>query len=354
MGVNIKIDVKDKELIEGLKSFAKELRTEMTKALDPVLDTAVDELRVTLMTVLDQNINVASTLPVGTKVPAGLNIPKTKSDLIKFIFNEDITKADWFQRSIGNKTVNDNSNVFVYDKGRIKNWQTVSDSSTYTGQESNFRERLIKGILIDAATGSMYKIHPDDVKGIKLECSKDTGETVNSEKKFNSYKNGGNIERRKFDAPYTRTAVWTIKQADAKQLVTGAFPLDPIITKIQEGDFATATELFTRNNRTGVFNDALERLEDIKKQTGLSGDLQTRQRVVQLINNLRIKKSIGDYTTKYTLFSSYDTSIEESEDKFFELMKQEIFLWKISNEDALFKALIKAADKVIKKYTSKG
>lgn len=354
MPVDIKFDVKDKALIDDLKKFANELKTEMTKALDPVLNNAVDELKANLMTIIDQTINVASTLPEGTKVPAGLNVSKTKSDLVKFIFGEDLTKADYFQRSLGNKTVSDSSRVFVYDNGRIKNWQTVSDSSTYAGQENTFKERLIGGIIIDAATGSMYKPHPDDIKGIKLECSKDTGETLNSDKKFNAYKQGGDISRRKYDAPYTRTAVWTVIQADAKRMVSGGFPLDPLLAKIQEGDFATATELLTLNNKGGAFNDALEKLQDLKKGTGLSGDLQTRQRVVQLINNLKIRKSISEYTTKYVLFSNYDSAVEESENRFFELMRQEIFLWKINNEDALFKALLKAADKVIRKYTSKG
>ncbi len=355
MPANIKFTVNDKGLLEDLKRFSKDLRTEITNVIDTVLSKSVDELKATLRLTLDQNINLASTLPDGTKkIPVGLNVPKTKADLIKHIFDEDITKSDFFQRSIGNKTVNDNSNVFVYDKGRIKNWQTVGDSSTYAGQEGTFRERLIKGLVIDAATGNIYKIHPDNVKGIKLECSKDTGETLNSEKKFDAYKHGGNISRRKYDAPFTRTAVWTIKQADAKELIAGAFPLNQLLDKIQEGDYKTAVELFTRNNKGGIFNKALERLDEMEKGTNLPDSIQTRRRTNQLINNLKIRKTIGDYTTKYTLFSNYDTGIEESEDKFFELLKREIFLWKIGNEDVIIKSLMKAVDKVVKKYTSKG
>lgn len=353
MPINGKIEVKNRETIADLKKFAGELRTEMSKAIDPVLSAAVDDLKSTLLSVLNSNINITTTGPDGTvKTPVNVRIPKSKADLVKYIFDEDITKADYFQRSIGNKTVNDNSNVFVYDKGRIKNWQTVGDSSTYAGQESNFRERLMKGILIDAATGNMYKVHPDDVKGIKLECSKDTGETVNSEKKFEAYKNGGNIERRKFDAPYTRTAVWSVRQADAKQMLTGGLPLNQILDQIQAGNYGLATEIFTRNNKGGIFTKAIEQIENLKKGTNLSEDIAVRQKIVALINNIKIKKTISDYKTTYTLFSTYDTSIEESEDKFFELMKQQIFLWKVGNEQALINALIKAANKVIKKYTS--
>lgn len=352
MPANVKFLVKDKGLLEDLKKFSKELKVEMTNALDPVLSKAVDELKSNLTVMLNSGINLSSTLPDGTKkIPVGLNVPKTKADLVKFIFGEDITKADYFQRSLGNKTVNDNSKVFVYDRGRIKNWQTVTDSSTYASQESNFRERLVGGILIDAATGAMYKVHPDDVKGIKLECSKDTGETINSEKKFEAYKNGGNIERRKFDAPFTRTAVWTIKQGDAAQLLKGGLPLNGLLDQMLEGNFTAAQQIFTNNNKGGVFSQALERIEDLKKGTNLSEDLQVRQRVMSLIKNLKIRKTISDYQTKYVLYSNYDTSIEESEDKFFELMKREIFLWKIGNEDALIKALMKAANKVISKYT---
>lgn len=352
MPISGKMEVNNKHTIADIKKFAAELRTEMTTAIDPVLSSAVDDLKSTLLSVLNSNINITTTAPDGTvKTPVNVRIPKSKADLVNYIFGEDITKADYFQRSLGNKTVNDNSNVFVYDKGRIKNWQTVSDSSTYAGQENNFRDRLAKGILIDAATGNMFKIHPDDVKGVKLECSKDTGETVNSEKKFEAYKNGGNIERRKFDGPYTRTAVWSVRQADAKQMLTGGLPLNQILDQIQAGDYSLATEIFTKNNKGGIFSKPLEQIENLKKGTNLSEDIAVRQKIVSLINNLKIRKTISENKTTYTLFSSYDTTIEESEDKFFELMKQQIFLWKISNEQNLINALIKAANKVIKKYT---
>lgn len=353
MPVSGKIDFKDKQTIEDLKKFASELRTEMSRAIDPVLGAAVDDLKSTLLSVLNSNINITTKAPDGTvKTPITVRVTKSKADLIKFIFDEDITKADYFQRSLGNKTVNDNSNVFVYDKGRIKNWQTVTDSSTYAGQQNNFKDRLLKGILIDAATGNLYKIHPDDVKGIKLECSKDTGETLNSEKKFDAYKSGGNIERRKFDGPYTRTAVWTIRQDDAKGILKGGLPLNQILDQIQSGNYDFATELFTKNNKGGIFSKAIEQVENLKKGTNLSDELVVRQKIVALINNLKIRKGISDNKTTYTLFSSYDSSIEESEDQFFELMKQQIFLWKVGNEQSLIQALVKAANKVIKKYTS--
>ena len=351
MPASVKFEFKDKGLLQDLKKLASEIRTEATKALDPVLDNAVDELKASLRTILTREVRLYSTLPDGTRnLPAGLNIPKTKADLVKFIFDEDLSKADFIQRSLGNKTVNDNTRIFVYDRGRIKNWQTVTDSSTYASQESSFRNRLVGGLVIDAASGNIFKPHPDDIKGIKLECSRDTGQTIDSEKKFEAYKNGPDIQRRKYDAPYTRTAVWTVKQEDAKQLMSGALPLNQLLDKIQEGDYATALEFFTRNNKGGIFSKALEKIEDLKSGRNLSEDLLVKQRISALINNLRIRKSISKYQTKYTLFSNYDSSIQESENNFFELLKREIFLWKVSNEDKLVRALMKAVDKVIAKY----
>jgi hypothetical protein len=352
MPVNTKIDIKNQPVIDDLKKFASELRVEMANAIDPVLSSAVDDLKGTLLSMLNTNTPVTLDVDGTKKTPVNVRVSKSKADLIKYIFDEDITKADYFQRSIGNKTVNDNTNVFVYDKGRIKNWQTVGDSSTYAGQESTFRERLTKGILIDAATGNMYKIHPDDVKGIKLECSKDTGETVNSEKKFEAYKQGANIQRRK-GGPFTRTAVWTIKQADAKGILTGGLPLNQMLDQILAGNYKDASELLTRNNKGGMFTKAIEQIDNLKKGTNVSDDIATRQKITALINNIKIRKNISDYKTTYTLFSNYDTSIEESDDNFFEMLRQQIFLWKVSNEDALFKALVAAANKVIDKYTSK-
>lgn len=355
MSGGIKITVNyDKDLLD-IKDLARHIVRNAEFGADKALDKAVDQLRTKLRTIVNQDIKTfdpaAGSTASATEVARNLNIPKSKNDLIKHIFGQDLKDADFYKKSIGDKTVNDNSNVFVVENNRIKAWQSVSDGSTLSGEESKFRNRLINGIIIDKATGAMYKINPKDVKGIKLECSKDTGQTLDSEKKFDAYKNSEKISRRK-EGPDGRLAVWTVRQEDVNNMMRHAVSIDDIIERIIDNDYDTAQALLQQINTKGELHGALEKIRDLKDNKNLTPDMQSYLAILKLIANLKIEKKIGKSTTRYTLFSNYDSAVDKNE-KFTDALRQEIGLWLASNQDDWFKQMVDQVVKALESYDSK-
>ena len=353
MGIQIKVNY-DKDLLD-MNDLRKHIVNNAVFGADKALDKAVDQLKAKLMSTINQDIKTFDSTAQATtetgEIARNLNIPKSKNDLIKHIFGQDIKDADYFKATSKSKTVNDNSNIFVLDNNRIKAWQSIGDSSTLVGEESRFRDRLVNGIIIDKATGKMYKLNPKDVKGVKLECSKDTGQTVDSEKKFEAYKNSDKISRRK-EGPDGRLAVWTVKQEDVRFMMNHAISVDDIIEKIIEQDYDSATHLLQQINTKGEFHTSLEKIKDLKDNKNLGADVQSYMAILKLIKNLKIEKKPLKNMTKYTLFSNYDASAEKNE-KFMDALRQEINLWLVSNQDDWFKQMVDQVANALEKYDSK-
>lgn len=354
MSIQIKVtydaDLKD------FADFKKHIRRNAELGADKALDKAVDDLKDTLFKLINEEIktfdSTAQANQQTSEVPPSMNIPKAKADLVKHIFGQDIKTADIGKATSKNKTVNDNSNVFAIQDRRIKGWQSVGDSSTLNGDSNKFKQRLIDGIIIDSDTGKMYKLNPNDVKGVKLECSKDEGQTLDSEKKFEAYKNSDKISRRK-DGPDQRLAVWTVRQEDVDFMMRHAVSIDDIIEKIMEEDYDTATQLLNRINNKGEFNQPLEKIQDLKNNKNLAPDLQAYMAILKLIRNLKIEKKYLKTMTRYTLFSNYDPSLVDKNEKFMDSFRQEINLWLVSNQDDWYKQMVDQVTKGIQQYDSK-
>lgn len=354
MGIQIKVKY-DKDLLD-MNDLKRHIVNNAVFGADKALDKAVDQLKSTLMKLVNQDIktfdSTASTQPDGSEIAQNMNVPKSKSDLVKHIFGEDLKNADYYKAGSKTKTVNDNSNVFVVEKGRIKAWQSVGDGSTLAGEEGKFRNRLLDGIVIDNATGRMFKLNPNTVKGIKLECSRDTGQTVDSEKKFEAYKNSDKISRRK-EGPDGRLAVWTVRQEDVNFMMNHAISIDDIIEKIIEDDYDTAVALLQKINTKGEMTQPLEKIRDLKENKNLSPDMESYMAILKLIRNLKIEKKMMKTVTRYTLFSNYDVASVEKNQKFLDSFRQEITLWLASNQDDWFKQMVDQVAKALEQYDSK-
>lgn len=353
MGIQIKVNY-DKDLLD-LKDLKNHIRRNAEFGADKALNKAVDKLKQTLLTIVNQDIKTfdssAQTDTQSSQVPRTLNIPKSKADLVKHIFGQDLKEADFNKKSSVSKTTNDNSNIFVVDNKRIKAWQSVGQGSTLLGDEAKFKQRLIDGIIIDKNTGKMFKLNPNDVKGVKLECSKDTGQTVDSEKKYEAYKNSDKISRRK-EGPEGRVAVWTVRQEDVDFMLRHAISIDDIVEKIIEQDFDTATALLSKINPKGEYNLALDKIRDLKTNTNIPLDVQSYLSILKLIRNLKVEKKQLKDTTKYTLFSNYDAAVDKNE-KFVDALRQEINLWLLSSQDEWFKQMVDQVTIALEKYDSK-
>ena len=338
-----------KELQSDLKKFSKDLTSTVTNEIDIALDKEVTKLKTTLKNIVNKQVAV-DTRSANVRLPERLEVPKVRADVLKEVFDVDVMSSDYMQKALGNKVVNDRSNVFIYDKGRIKAWQSVDNSSSYASQESFFRNRLMEGVIIDAESGSISKINPNAVKGIKIECSRDTGQTIDSEKKFEEYKNSPEIERRKYDAPYERVAVWTMRQEDAAYLMKKSQPLDQIFSLIEDGDYDSAIKALNASNADGAYTKAIDRLTNIKNVQGTS-NVRVHSKIVAAINSLKVRKTKTERSTTYTLFAgNFDGELDEQQE-FMTVMRREINLWKLADEQLLIRLIERAIRKVIAKYS---
>lgn len=351
MSITIKANF-DKD-IKDFADLTKHIRRNAEFGLDKALNVTVEELKKTLKTYINEKVKATKPGGDNEDSPIISNLSKPKSDLIKYIFGQDIAKAN-SAKTTNIKTMDQNSNVFVIKDNRIKAYQSVGDSSNLASEESKFRDRLMSGILIDADSGKIYKPFPSDVKGSKLECSRDTGQTLDSEKKFDAYKNSDKVSRTD-GTPSGRIAVWTVKQEDVRNILRNAISVDTIINKIMDGEEETAVQLLSKINKSGEFDVAIDKVKNIKLKKDLTPDLKVYQDILSLINNLKISKTISNNQskqTKYVLFSNYGVDAEENS-SFFEELRKQTYLWILSNEDFWFKSISEQVLKALQQYDSK-
>jgi hypothetical protein len=341
----------DKEL-KNFSDLKRHIRGNVEFGLEKALAKSIKDLQAELKYLINEGIKINSEAQnAGEEVPPELNVPKSKNELLKYIFEEDISKADYLRKSVGNKTINDNSNVFVVKDKRIKIWQSVDDSSTYLGQENSVRNRLIKGILINGDDGKMRKLNPKSVKGVKLECSKDTGQTIDSDKKFEAYKSSNKVTRTK-EGPYDRTAVWTVKQEDVQQMLGNSVDLDALFDKINDGDFDTALNMIKEINLGGELNSAEQKVTNLKLRQDLTPNVAVYQDILTLIKNLKVEKVRSEKSTRFTLYSNYGDQAENSE-LFFDQMRKQIYMWILSNQDFWYNSMVEQVIIALGKYDSK-
>lgn len=354
MGIQIKVNFE--ETLKDLEDLKKHIIRNAEFGADKALDVAVEQLKSNLLKIVNSEVKTFTSAELENTQAAGyspsVNIPKSKSDLIKYIFGQDLKDADAFKKTTKGNTLNDNTNVFVVDNNRIKAWQSIGDSSTLDSEDARFKNRLINGIIIDSKTGKMYKPNPKDVKGTKLECSTDTGNTLNSNKKFDAYKQSDKISRTKYGDPTQRLAVWTMRQEDVSNMMRSAISIDDVINKILEGDYDTAKSLLGKINTERSIEESLKKIDNIKSNNNLTPDIESFLAANKLIKNLKVEKKALKKYTKYTLFSNYDSKVEENV-KFMESLRQEITVWLVTNEDLWFKAIVDQVYKGLEKYDSK-
>lgn len=354
----VKINADFEGLIKDFDDLKRHIRRNAEFGAEKALKISIKNLQATLFDIINNQIRLADQAPKTPQsgaepLPEKMNIPKSKADLVKHIFGEDLKNADYYQSSLGNKTVNDNSNVFVVKDGRIKAWQNVNDGSTYEGDENRFRQRLMTGIIIDADTGKMFKLDPNTVKGIKLECSRDTGQTIDSDKKYQAYKSSDKMNRQKNGDPAQRLAVWTIRQEDVRNMMNSAVSVDEIVKRVLEEDYDTAKKLLGSINKDGSLDETIQKVEDLRTNTNVPTDVRAIQDIQKLIRNLKIEKQkTSKDTTRYILFTTYDETADHNV-KFMEQLQTQVQLWTFVEQEGWYKSIVDQVVQALAKYDRK-
>ncbi|HEY8367585.1 MAG TPA: hypothetical protein VIL57_10590 [Bacteroidia bacterium] len=349
MAYDIKITTNFEQAIADFNRLRKTLKLAIGNAVDKALAETISSLKTELKTIVNETIKVTADVPEPERQDLrNTNVAKSKADIVKYLFGQDIMKSDYIQKTAKSNTYNPHNNIFTVNNSRLKLYKPIGDSSSLQEVLDEARNRIKDGILIDERSGKMYKPNPADVKGIKLECSSDTGVTLNSEHKFEAYKNSDRITRRGL-TPDQRAAIVTVKQEDVRHMINNSLNIDLLVDTVLNGDYDTAISILSRFNKNGDLAQPIKQVTNLKQNTNLTPNVQALKNVNELIKNLKIQKIVTPDEIRYVLFSTYKEETEQYTE-FFEQLRTNIYLWIVTNENYWFDAIYKAVVQALSTY----
>lgn len=357
MSFDVKIKIKSDKFENDFDAFRRELEKSIRNGPDKAMSVAVDKLKAELRTLLRGNIGQEPRpAPVDKPLLLSSTLDRSRKELAQHIFGVDIDKALVAKKEAGiPKIIDDTSNLFFAKNGFIVALQTNTQASTISQHKSTFKKRLLEGMVIDLDSGKFIKIKEQDINDddIKYGCSSggpgSDKQLETTAKRHDNLRNtaGGTI--RKYDSPDQRPTPVTIYQTPAKRLLKNGIDAGEIIDMVLDGDSYVAKETLRSLNLTGNLDKSIEKLEEYEEGKNLPSTLEAQRNVEDLINNLKLRKEISDEKVVYTLFSSYGQDTRETVD-FLKEIKTHIHMWKVTNSEKWFKAILDSVDKAIKKY----
>lgn len=345
-----KIDIKEdfEKEVKAIKTLKKDIKEATEKAADVSARRGVTNLKAKLNTYVTSELRMSAQLTQQQALPSNVDIPLARAEIVKQLFGYDLRDSNFIRSQLGDKTVNDLNNIFVVKDKRLKVWQGIGDSSTLSGELNRFRGRIRDGVIMDYGSGKFYLPNPTDIEDLKLECSKDTGITLDSEKKFEAYKNSEHINRRGA-TPKQRVAVMTMLQDSVEDMMRSAIPIDYIIDNILAGDFEEAKEFLSRFNRTNAFDSILERIDEMKVGKNLPESSEAFNNLLTMVRTLGIKKVKKKNSIDYVLTSSVINSGEDFQ-QYYDKIKQQISMWLVDFSETVINNVVKYITKSLKKY----
>jgi hypothetical protein len=351
-------------LVEDVKKLAKELRIGIEDGLDHQLDEDVDELKSTLKGLINEGITttVDKDDPKSSASDTLSGMPRSDAEIIKYFTGLDVSK---YMKSKDVTQLVDSGVSFVYDRNKLlqNNMNpsfsrmssgvnlrlNMSDFDTFEAQLQKAQDYFNNSMFVMEINGEIrYFMNPgiDMTPYVKVVCSNQVGDTARSRNRFDRLRDGSSRQNNK--GSY---ADWTLL-ADGLQVVQKQFiDITDVVQNIKQGDFQAASDLIKSKDlgrvKTEEVSDKVENLKDGKLPDSTSAAYIN---IISMINNLKIKKTISEYKTTYTLFTDFNEGLEEDTEKFFDTLKEQIYVWKIDNEEVWIKAVIEAINKVVEKY----
>lgn len=359
--MSIKIQIKGfQEFGTDAKKFGEALRSEIKEGLADHIDSAVDDLKDELKTTVNNQIQSAPEQQTGKDVrDQTLNIPKSEVEIVNQLLGIDISK---FRTDRGYSTQVDAGVTVVTSRDKLKEKGIASDISkmssgvnfrmsmseldTFDSQFGAAQNHFNNTIFMLEENGKMsYFLNPgiNLTNHLKVVCSRETGDTDMSRKKFEKHR-----VRRNY-------ADWTLTKEGLDIVKNKFIRLNDVVDAIKDGRIDDATAIL---NSHKVNNEKVQKVADELKnfKTGknLKPTTQSYVNIVTLINNLKVKKTVSENKTTYSLFTNYGNELNDTEEEFLDNIKTEVFLWKISNEQKWIDTITKAVNRVVDKFNKQG
>ena len=359
--MSIKIEIKGfKEFSKDAMKFAEELRTEIKEGLADHMESALDDLKTELKTTVNNQIAAAPEQQTGKDVrDQTLNIPKSEVEIVSQLLGIDISK---FRTDRGYSTQVDAGVTVVTSRDKLKEKGISSDVSRMSSGV-NFRMSMSEMDTFDSQYGAAqnhfnntifmleeggkmnYYLNPgiNLTNHLKVVCSRETGDTAASKTKFEKHR-----VRRGY-------ADWTLTAEGLGMVKNKFIKLNDVVDAIKDGRYDDAAAIL---NSHKVSNEKVQKVADeiknLKTRQNLKPSTEVYVNIVTLINNLKVRKTVSEEKTTYSLYTNYGNELGETEEQFLDTIKTEIFLWKVGNEQKWVDTITKAINRVVDKYNKQG
>ena len=358
----IKISIDSKKALKLFEKISESIKPEVIdKGLDAVLAKDLIELREKMLVVVNREIKSKITAQSQTATETEIKLPKSDEELIKHITGVDLTKvsktkdynslADGKLAIIANRTLG-------FGKGKIDPLNGGPTSPLSSGVnlrlpmnpgdtfESQHNQALnyynnAMFVFVDNNGKANYYINPgrDMSKHVKVVCSREAGDTDKSRARWDKH-----LEKRGY-------ADWTLLAAGVEEIKKDFINISDVIEKLKEANYSEAKAILSRiSQRSNTSINLSKKIDNLKENKDLSPGVEAYNNIVKLIRNLKLEKTIKKDSTFYTLVSSYDETITDYQN-FQEKLKQDIMLWKITNEQKWVMTLLQSIIGLVRKLS---
>jgi len=355
----MKISVDNKKALELFDNLKKDLRPEViNKSLDIPLSQDLAALKLQLLSMLNNEQKSKVEVKDQALGETEVKVQKSDEEMIKHLTGVDISRvsktkdynslADGKVAVVSNKTMRatlDKRTGTSLSGGKMPSGVNLrvnmNEIDSYDSQlaraENYFNDSLY--VFVDTNGKANYYKNPgiDMRQYVKVVCSRDTGKTAASEKRWNT-----GTSNRGF-------ADWTVLTEGIERVKRDFINITDVVDKIKSGEYEEAKSVLNKISK-GSSVEVSNKIDDLKQSTNLSPSTAAYNNVVKLIKNLRIEKSKNSQGVTYTLVSTFDETIEDYAD-FQEKIKAESQFWQISNETKWINSVVQAIIGLIKKHT---
>lgn len=340
MALKIGIEVKG-NLPVTFPQFKRMIRkTVIEDGMEVPLNESLEDLKIELKDLINNEIkNTSKDATSNTVTEHNINLPIGDSEILKHLTNIDTTTVN---TNKDYTNLSEGGFIVIRDKRAIIR-MPITDSQTPEEVFSKASALFSKSIFCEKLGPSVKYYLPkedfDITKWVKVYCSTDTGMTDKSKKRMESFKEKGYIEFR-------------LKQAGVDEMTKNAIDMNPLMEEIKAGNYEKAEQM-TNNIRTLDKSLNIEqKVIDLADKRAVVPEIDTLNKLNELITNLRIKKKITQKGSEYSLESNYSDDPSKVFENAIEEIKRNIEIWKATNYNIWTRKLSEVVIRVLQHLAS--
>ncbi len=346
-----------REISDQLKEFAEEIKLQIESGIDTLLDPSIDDLKDELKSLLNGEIEQVEVNDLENK-KTSTSIPKADTQILSELTD---AKFDKLSKTKDFNTMVDNNIAVIVNKDLQKmkgNQQTTSPMSsgvnfrigmeefdTFDNQRARALDYFNNAVFVFEINGKIeYFMNPgiDLTAYIKIVCSREGGDGPRARERFEQHK-----DRRGY-------ADWTLLAPGIDLIKSKFVRLTPVVEQIKNRDYQAAEALLKNQGSTNrKIDQVVEKLHNISDNKNIKPETKAYNNLLEVIANLKIRKTINENKTTYTLLTSSKEQLEDKEENFLDSIQTHIYLWKVGNEQKIVASISKAIERAVAKFNKR-